>query len=107
MKTFQYNGHTVTLEIFYDHDDDCIKAFHDLVRVDTGKSVTTLPWYPYSNPSDTEVEAWLVLGAPQGIILKRPWGEQHVNFSSDVLSEITSGSKTIYGCEYTFRRTRT
>ena len=104
MKTFHYNGHPVTLEIFYDHEDDCVKAFHDLVRIDTGKSVTTLPWSPYSNPSDAEIDIWLSLGAPQGIILKHDWGEAYVNFSSDVLSEIVAGSKTLFGCEYTFQQ---
>jgi len=102
MKTFKYKNTSAVLAIDYDYEDDCTKASHYLVEPATGKTLAYIPWSPYSDPTDSEIDAWLALGAPSGVILKRPWGEQYVNFCSKVLEEITSGCKTVLGCEYIF-----
>jgi len=102
MKTFKYKNTSTVLEIDYDYEDDCTKAFHTLIDLETRKPLTTIPWSPYSNPTDSEVEAWLALGAPDGLVLKHSWGEQHINFCSETLKSILAGGKTIFNCEYSF-----
>ena len=82
---FNYGGIPVVMDVSYDYEEDCTKAFHDLNHAETGENITTIDWSPYSCPSDEEVELWLGIGAPRGVYLKGEHHESHHNFNSEVL----------------------
>jgi len=88
---FNVNGTLCTLVVSQDDDGDCIKLWHDLVSVETGKVVATLGWSPYSTPSDAEVQQLIDLGLPDGL----RWANSHplsrFNFDSEMLSRYLSG----------------
>jgi hypothetical protein len=85
--TFNVNGTLCTLVVSLDDDGDCVKLWHDLTSVDTGKVVATLGWSPYSTPSDAEVQQLIDLGLPDGL----RWSNSHplsrFNFDSEVLAD--------------------
>lgn len=89
--TFNVNGTLCTLVVSLDDDGDCVKLWHDLTSVDTGKVVATLGWSPYSTPSDAEVQQLIDLGLPDGL----RWANSHplsrFNFDSEMLSRYLSG----------------
>jgi hypothetical protein len=89
--TFNVNGTLCTLVVSADHEEDCIKLWHDLVSVETGKVVATLDWSPYSTPSDVEVQQLIDLGLPNGL----RWANSHplsrFNFDSEMLARYLSG----------------
>jgi hypothetical protein len=88
---FNVNGTLCTLVVSEDNDGDCIKLWHDLVSVETGKVVSTLSWSPYSTPSDTEVQQLIDLGLPDGL----RWANSHplsrFNFDSEMLARYLAG----------------
>lgn len=88
---FNVNGTLCTLVVSEDHEDDCMKLWHDLVSVETGKVVATLDWSPYSCPSDKEVQQLIDLGLPDGL----RWANSHplarFNFDSKKLAAFLAG----------------
>ena len=91
--TFNVNGTLCTLVISEDNDGDCIKLWHELVSVETGKTIHTLSWSPYSIPSDDEVQQIIDLGLPDGL----RWANSHplsgMNFCSDILAMFLAGEE--------------
>ena len=97
--TFNVNGILCTLVISEDNDGDCIKLWHELVSVETGETVATLGWSPYSVPSDVEVQQLIDLGEvingrfylPEGL----RWANSHplsrFNFCSEMLAAFLAG----------------
>jgi hypothetical protein len=89
--TFNVNGTLCTLVVSHDDDGDCVKLWHDLTSVDTGKVVATLDWSPYSTPSDAEVQQLIDLGLPNGL----RWANSHplsrFNFDSEMLAAFVAG----------------
>ena len=89
--TFNVNGTLCTLVVSEDNDGDCIKLWHELVSVESGKTIATLGWSPYSCPSDTEVQQLIDLGLPDGL----RWANSHplsrFNFDSDSLAAFVAG----------------
>ena len=89
--TFNVNGTLCTLVLSEDNDGDCIKLWHELVSVESGKTVATLGWSPYSTPSDAEVEQLISLGLPDGL----RWANSHplsrFNFDSKMLAAFVAG----------------
>jgi len=88
---FNVNGTLCTLVVSQDDDGDCIKLWHDLVSVETGKVVATLGWSPYSTPSDAEVEQLIALGLPDGLRWANSHPSSRFNFDSEMLSRYLSG----------------
>ena len=88
---FNVNGTLCTLVVSEDNDGDCIKLWHDLVSVETGKVVATLSWSPYSTPSNAEVQQLIDLGLPDGL----RWANSHplsrFNFDSEMLARYLAG----------------
>lgn len=101
---FNYGGIPVVLEISHDYEDDCTKAWHDLVHAETQEYVTTIPWSPYSYPSDEEVELWIALGAPRGVYIPSETHESHRNFNSDVLEKVIEEQETQVELTYVMKR---
>jgi len=99
--TFNVNGTLCTLVISEDNDGDCIKLWHDLVSVETGKVVATLDWSPYSIPSDEEVQQIIDLGEvalgkftlPEGLRWSNSHPMSRMNFCSDVLAMFLAGEE--------------
>jgi hypothetical protein len=89
--TFIVNGTPCTLVISEDFDGDCTKLWHELVSVETGKTIATLGWSPYSCPSDAEVQQLIDLGLPDGL----RWANSHplsrFNFCSEMLAAFLAG----------------
>ena len=97
--TFNVNGTLCTLVVSEDFDGDCTKLWHELVSVESGKTVATLGWSPYSTPSDAEVEQLISLGEvilgqihlPDGL----RWANSHplsrFNFDSKMLAAFVAG----------------
>ena len=89
--TFNVNGTLCTFVVSLDDDGDCVKLWHDLTSVDTGKVVATLGWSPYSTPSDVEVQQLIDLGLPDGL----RWANSHplsrFNFDSEMLAAFVAG----------------
>ena len=85
--TFNVNGTLCTLIVSEDFDGDCTKLWHELVSVESGKTIATLGWSPYSVPSDAEVQQLIDLGLPDGL----RWSNSHplsrFNFDSEVLAD--------------------
>jgi hypothetical protein len=97
--TFNVNGTLCTLVISEDREDDCTKLWHELVSVESGKTIATLGWSPYSCPSDAEVQQLIDLGEvvngqfhlPDGL----RWSNSHplsrFNFDSKQLAQYLAG----------------
>ena len=89
--TFNVNGTLCTLVVSEDHEEDCTKLWHELVSVETGKTIHTLSWSPYSCPSDEEVQQIIDLGLPDGL----RWSNSHplsgFNFDSKALAQYLAG----------------
>ena len=66
---FIFKGQEVRLEQIDDREDDCIKTWHTLVSVETGRELHTIDWSPYASISDEDLTRYLELGCPkrQGI----------------------------------------
>jgi hypothetical protein len=88
---FNVNGTLCTLVVSEDFDGDCTKLWHELVSVETGKTIHTLSWSPYSCPSDEEVQQIIDLGLPDGL----RWANSHplagFNFDSKMLAQYLAG----------------
>ena len=98
--TFNVNGTPCFLSISQDDDGDCIKLWHDLVSVETGKVVATLDWSPYSIPSDEEVQQIIDLAdtrfgftLPEGLRWSNSHPMSRMNFCSDVLAMFLAGEE--------------
>lgn len=97
--TFNLNGTICKLVISEDFDGDCTKLWHELVSVETGKTIATLDWSPYSTPSDAEVEQLIGLGEvilgefhlPRGLRWENSHPLSRFNFDSDSLALYLSG----------------
>ena len=89
--TFNVNGTLCILSISRDDDGDCVKLWHDLTSVETGKVVATLDWSPYSIPSDEEVQQLIDLGLPNGLRWENSHPMSRMNFCSDILAMHLSG----------------
>jgi hypothetical protein len=101
---FNYGGIPVVLEISHDYEDDCTKAWHDLIHADTREHIVTIPWSPYSYPSDEEVELWIALGAPRGVYIPSETHESHHNFNSDVLEKVIEEQEAQMELTYVMKR---
>jgi hypothetical protein len=88
---FNVNGTICTLVVSEDFDGDCTKLWHELVSVESGKTVATLGWSPYSVPSDVEVQQLIELGLPDGL----RWANSHplsrFNFDNKMLAAFLAG----------------
>ena len=97
--TFNLNGTLCTLVISEDFDGDCHKLWHELVSVESGKTVATLGWSPYSVPSDAEVEQLISLGEvingqfylPEGLRWENSHPLSRFNFDSEMLAAFLAG----------------
>lgn len=85
---FNVQGVVCELIVSEDHDADCVKMWHNLVCVKSGKVIATLHWSPYSCPTDAEVQQLIDLGLPQG--LRWQHSNLHARFNFD------SGSLALY-----------
>lgn len=101
---FDYGGIPVVLEISHDYEEDCTKAWHDLIHAETREYVTTIPWSPYSYPTDEEVELWIALGAPRGVYRPHERYESHHNFNSEVLDTVIEEQDTQLDLTYIIKR---
>ena len=88
---FNVNGTLCTLVISEDREDDCTKLWHELVSVETGKTIATLGWSPYSCPSDTEVQQLIDLGLPDGLRWETSHPSSRFNFDSKQLAQYLAG----------------
>lgn len=100
--TFNVNGTLCKLVVSEDFDGDCTKLWHELVSVETGKTIATLGWSPYSTPSDAEVEQLISLGEvilgefhlPCGLRFANSHPLSRFNFDSKMLAAFFAG---VYG----------
>ena len=83
---FNVKGTLCGLNVSEDHDEDCAKMWHDLVSVESGKTVATLDWSPYSCPTDAEVQQLIDLGMPRGLRWEHSNPGARFNFDSDSLA---------------------
>ena len=83
---FNVKGTLCELNVSEDHDEDCTKMWHDLVSVESGKTVATLDWSPYSCPTDEEVQQLIDLGLPRGLRWEHSNPGARFNFDSDSLA---------------------
>ena len=83
---FNVKGTLCGLNVSEDHDEDCTKMWHDLVSVESGKTVATLDWSPYSCPTDEEVQQLIDLGLPRGLRWEGSHPDARFNFDSDSLA---------------------
>ena len=89
---FNVNGTLCTLVVSEDNDGDCIKLWHELVSVESGKTIATLGWSPYSCPSDTEVQQLIDLGLPEGLRWEDSHPASRFNFDSKMLAHYVAGT---------------
>ena len=83
---FNVKGTLCGLNVSEDHDEDCTKMWHDLVSVESGKTVATLDWSPYSCPTDEEVQQLIDLGLPRGLRWEGSHPDARFNFDSSSLA---------------------
>lgn len=83
---FNVQGIVCELIVSEDFDGDCTKMWHELVSVESGKTVATLHWSPYSCPSDAEVQQLIDLGLPRGLRWEHSNPGARFNFDSDSLA---------------------
>jgi len=104
--TFNVNGTLCTLVVSEDFDGDCTKLWHELVSVETGKTIHTLGWSPYSCPSDEEVQQIIDLGLPDGLRWANFDPYSGFNFDSETLAKYLAGYEGVNGgkMELTFRK---
>ena len=88
---FNVKGALCKLVVSEDHEEDCIKMWHDLVDVETNKVIATLDWSPYSCPTDEEVQQLIDLGMPRGLCWEHSNPGSRFNFDSDSLALYLSG----------------
>jgi len=88
---FNVKGTLCELVVSEDFDGDCTKLWHELVSVESGKTVVTLDWSPYSCPTDEEVQQLIDLGLPRGLRWEHSNPGSRFNFDSDSLALYLSG----------------
>jgi len=96
---FNVNGTLCTLVVSEDFDGDCTKLWHELVSVESGKTIATLGWSPYSVPSDAEVQQLIDLGEvingqfylPEGLRWENSHPLSRFNFDSKMLAAFLAG----------------
>jgi hypothetical protein len=96
---FNVNGTLCTLVVSEDFDGDCTKLWHELVSVESGKTIATLGWSPYSVPSDAEVQQLIDLGEvingqfylPEGLRWENSHPLSRFNFDSEMLAAFLAG----------------
>lgn len=92
-KIFWIDGTPVFFRIEEDREEDCIKLDHFFVSVETGEYHSSMNWTPYGVPSNLEVERYIKLGRPRGLLgisSKSPY-PTHFNFDHDSLQAVWSG----------------
>ena len=97
---FNLNGTLCTLVVSEDFDGDCTKLWHELVSVETGETIATLGWSPYSCPSDAEVQQLIDLGEvingkfylPEGLRWEGSHPLSRFNFDSKMLAHYVAGT---------------
>lgn len=90
---FYIDGTPVFFRVEEDREEDCIKLDHFFINAYTGEYHSSMNWTPYGVPSSLEVERYIKLGRPRGLLgvsSKSPY-PTHFNFDHDSLEAVWSG----------------